>query len=80
MIIQAYRQKSSILDYTVGGAISGGLLRMHHGLLNLGVGSLVGSVFGTVFGVVRYWQLKGMGIRYEDLRQKQLEERIILRE
>jgi hypothetical protein len=80
MAIQAYRNKSSILDYTIGGALTGGLMRMHYGLANLAVGSVVGSIFGTIFGAFRYFELSQTGRRYEDSRYRRLEEKIILRE
>jgi hypothetical protein len=80
MAIQAYRNKSSILDYTAGGAIAGGLLRMHYGLANLVFGSFVGSIFGTAFGVLRYFELSQTGRTYEATRHKRLEEKIIIHE
>jgi hypothetical protein len=49
MLIQAYRNKSTIWDYSAGGAVAGGLLRMHYGLANLVFGSVVGSLMGYVW-------------------------------
>jgi len=79
-MIEAYRYKSNPLDYTVGGIVSGGILRMHFGLYGLLSGSLVGGAFGTIFGIARYTQLKLEGHTYEDLRNEYLRNKIIRRE
>lgn len=77
LVIQAYRNKTTFLDYTAGGALSGGLLRMHFGFKGLIAGSVVGGVFGTVFGVARYWQLRLGNSTYEDQRYEFLKKKII---
>jgi len=46
MLIQAYRNKSSVFDFSIGGALSGGVLRMHYGLYSLVAGATVGTLFG----------------------------------
>jgi hypothetical protein len=78
--IQAYRMKSSVLDYTVGGMVSGGVLRMHHGLYNLLFGSVVGGFFGSFYGIFRHTQLKLTGSTYEERRYKELSEQVIVKE
>jgi hypothetical protein len=80
MLIQAYRNKTTVFDYTASGAMAGGLLRMHHGMANLAVGAVAGGIFATVFGIVRYIELSSLDQTYEALRKKSLEEKIILRE
>ncbi|CAF0709796.1 unnamed protein product [Brachionus calyciflorus] len=80
MAIEAYRNKTTPFDFTIGGAISGGIFRMHHGIPNLVAGSVAGSIFGTVFGLVRYTQMKLMEMTYEERRYKELREKIIIRE
>jgi hypothetical protein len=80
MAIQAYRNKTSVLDFTAGGALAGALLRMHYGLANVVVGGMAGAVFGTIIGAVRTFELTGLGQTYECDRLKKLEERIITRE
>ncbi len=78
--IQAYKMKSSVLDYTVGGMVSGGLLRMNHGLFNLLFGSVVGGLFGSIYGVLRHTQLKLSGLTYEERRYKELSEKVVMNE
>ncbi|RNA41390.1 hypothetical protein BpHYR1_053027 [Brachionus plicatilis] len=80
MLIQAYRNKSSPLDYTIGGAISGGLFRLHYGLLNFMIGTAAGGIFGTIFGLVRYTQMKMMNLTYEERRYHKLKEDLIEKE
>ena len=48
VLIQAYRNKSSLFDYALGGLVSGSLLRMHHGIHSLIMGASVGMLFGYV--------------------------------
>ncbi len=80
LLIQAYRNKSNPLDYTIGGAISGGLLRMHYGLYNLATGAVAGALFGSIFGVFRYAQLRIMDQTYEQRHAAELKDKIITRE
>jgi len=46
MIIQSYRNKSSVFDYSIGGGFAGGILRMHYGLYSFVAGMTVGTLFG----------------------------------
>ena len=46
LLIQAYRNKSSLFDFSIGGLISGGTLRMHYGLYSFLAGSTVGAIMG----------------------------------
>ncbi len=79
-IIQAYRNKSNPFDFTLGGAISGAILRMHYGLYNLITGAVVGGIFGSIFGALRYTQLIISNETYEDRHYNELKDRIITRE
>ena len=79
-IIQAYRNKSNPFDFTLGGALSGALLRMHFGLYNLITGAVVGGIFGSIFGALRYTQLKLSNETYEERHYNELKEKIVTRE
>lgn len=46
MVIQSYRNKSSVFDFSIGGALSGGIFRMHYGLYSFVAGATVGTLFG----------------------------------
>ncbi len=79
-MIQAYRNKSNPFDFTLGGALSGAILRMHYGLYNLITGAVVGGIFGSIFGALRYTQLRLSNETYEERHYNELKEKIVTRE
>lgn len=77
LLSQAYWHRSNPLDYSIGAAISGGLLTFDMGMSKFLMGSAVGSVFGVIFGLARHAQLSYGNKRYEDIRYEFYKKKII---
>lgn len=77
LLSEAYWHRSGPLDYSIGAAISGGLLTFDMGMSKFLMGSAIGSVFGAVFGLARHAQLSYGHKTYEDIRYEFYKKKII---
>ncbi|XP_077284990.1 RPII140-upstream gene protein [Arctopsyche grandis] len=66
--IQVYRGKTSMLEYIVGGAMSGALYKANMGLRGAIVGGSLGGFLGTIVGGITLIILKASNITMEELR------------
>lgn len=64
-MIAAYRNKTSVLDYTFAAGVTGGLTRISLGLKGFISGSVIGATLGTFLGGLVYVMFKGFGITYD---------------
>jgi gas vesicle protein len=69
--ISVYRGKSSVLEHTVAGIMTGSMYKINLGLRGMVAGGLVGGVLGTMAGTVTYGVLLLTGKTMEELRQYQ---------
>lgn len=83
-VSSVYRGKTSITDYVLGGALTGGLWKCSLGLRGMAAGTLIGCAMGAVAGTasvgllkltgrdmdeIRYWQYKWKEERESMIRQ-----------
>ncbi|XP_052752365.1 RPII140-upstream gene protein [Galleria mellonella] len=67
--VSVYRNDTSVLEYVMAGAISGGLYKVNLGLAATFVGAGLGSILGLVAGSVIAILLKLTGITMDDIRK-----------
>ncbi|KAK3800646.1 hypothetical protein RRG08_003053 [Elysia crispata] len=53
-MIASYRNKTSVLEYTVAAGVTGGLARIQLGIRGFIAGSILGSMLGSIVGCVAY--------------------------
>uniref|UniRef100_A0A0B6XZJ3 Complex I assembly factor TIMMDC1, mitochondrial n=1 Tax=Arion vulgaris TaxID=1028688 RepID=A0A0B6XZJ3_9EUPU len=66
-IMAAYRNKTSVLDYTFAAGLAGGLARIHLGPKGMFAGSVVGVALGTFFGGIASVLLNTCGMGQETM-------------
>ncbi|GFR61998.1 complex I assembly factor TIMMDC1, mitochondrial [Elysia marginata] len=64
-IIASYRNKTSVLEYSVAAGITGGLARIQLGVKGFIAGSVLGSILGTMVGCVAYAVFKSYDVTQE---------------
>nr|BAN20975.1 conserved hypothetical protein [Riptortus pedestris] len=62
-----YRGDSSLIDYVLGGAVSGFIYRINYGLNGVIVGSTLGSFVGLLAGCLTMTLLRLTGTSYDDV-------------
>ncbi|XP_023288637.1 RPII140-upstream gene protein [Orussus abietinus] len=67
-LISVYRGKSSVIEYTAAGSVTGGLFRFHLGLRAIFVGTALGAIFGTIAGCGTLLTLWMTGTTVEEIR------------
>ncbi|KAG7299562.1 hypothetical protein JYU34_016536 [Plutella xylostella] len=67
--ISVYRGETSVIEYTVAGAITGGLYRANLGLAATCVGAGLGGVLSSFGGLAIVLLLKITGVTMEDIRR-----------
>uniref|UniRef100_A0A0A9YM68 Complex I assembly factor TIMMDC1, mitochondrial n=1 Tax=Lygus hesperus TaxID=30085 RepID=A0A0A9YM68_LYGHE len=72
-IMSSYRGESSILDFVVGGIVSGGIYRVNYGLRGVIVGSTLGMMIGLMGGSLTMTILRLTDTSLDDVRKYQLE-------
>ncbi|XP_014292024.1 RPII140-upstream gene protein isoform X2 [Halyomorpha halys] len=72
--LHVYRDESSILNYIIGGLVSGMIYRINYGLRGLVVGGTLGSMVGLAGGCLTLNILRVTGHTYDDIYQIQEEQ------
>lgn len=67
-VVAAYRGKSSMYEYMIGGATTGAMYKFSMGLRGMAAGALIGGGLGTVAGGVSLLILKSTGMTMEEVR------------
>lgn len=66
--VATYRNKSSVLEYTAGGALAGAMYKFPMGPKAMVPGFLVGGGLGTIAGTVTYGAMMLSGTTAEEIR------------
>jgi len=66
--VSTYRNKSSVLEYSVGGLLAGAVYKFPMGPRAIFAGGLIGSVLGTAAGILSVGTMKLTGTTTEELR------------
>ncbi|XP_071443639.1 complex I assembly factor TIMMDC1, mitochondrial [Hetaerina americana] len=66
-VVSAYRGEVGILEYVIGGVVTGGLYKCNMGLRGIAVGSGLGGVLGGIAGLCTYSLIKVTGYSMEEI-------------
>ncbi|GFN90885.1 complex i assembly factor timmdc1, mitochondrial [Plakobranchus ocellatus] len=64
-IIASYRNKTSVLEYTIAAGLTGGLARIQLGIKGFIAGSFLGCVLGSLVGLLAYTTLTAYDVTQE---------------
>ncbi|XP_031830110.1 RPII140-upstream gene protein isoform X1 [Nomia melanderi] len=71
--LYTYRGKHQIRNYTLAGAISGGLFKLHLGLKGICAAGVIGGLFGTIYGTLSVGMLYLSGTTIDQVYSANLE-------
>ncbi|XP_033744740.1 RPII140-upstream gene protein-like [Pecten maximus] len=77
--IAIYRNKTSVVEYSVAASVAGALYRAHMGAKGMTAGGMVGFTLGTVAGILTMGLAKATGETQQNKHYRYIEEKLILK-